>query len=213
MLKLCVTATNTNIGKTYTTKLLLKELASRGYRVCGFKPIETGVVETPLDGSELLQLSQTLNPQLSHLHVNDIVPLQFMLPASPFVANNAQDIDLHSIDTALLKLEPFCDIVVIEGAGGLMVPIDSTLMMIDLIKHFDTTVVLVSHCDLGCINDTLLSLNILQQQHVKHLLALNCKNTLENFNNISKPYFEAKLAPYYLINSELKALVDALLKN
>lgn len=213
MLKLCVTATNTDIGKTYTTKLLLKALAIRGYRVCAFKPIETGVVSTPLDGTALLTLSQELNPQLRHLNVDDIVPLQFTLPAAPFIANNACDIDLEIIDTALSKLEPFCDIVIIEGAGGLMVPIDSQLMMIDMIQHFNAKTVLVSHCNLGCINDTLLSLNVLQQYHVKHVLALNCQNATENFNIISKPYFEAKLTPYYLIESQLKTLVDALLKN
>ncbi len=213
MIKIFVTATNTDIGKTYASKLVLKELALRGYRVAAFKPIETGVITTPLDGQELFELSQSLNSELSHLHVNDIVPIQFSLPAAPFIANAAKDINLNSIDTALSKLEPLCDIVIIEGAGGLMVPIDSHLMMIDLIEHFNAKTLLVSHCNLGCINDTLLSLNLLKQRRIAHIFTLNCKNGTTAFETISKPYFDAKFTPYYILENDLKTIVDALLNN
>ncbi len=212
MIKIFVTATNTDIGKTYTSKLLLKEFASRGYRVSAFKPIETGVVSLPPDGQELFELSQSLNPELTHLHVNDIVPIQFSLAAAPFIANSAKDIDLLAIDAALKKLELLCDIVIIEGAGGLMVPIDSHLMMIDLIEHFNAKTLLVSHCNLGCINDTLLSLNLLKQRRIPHIFTLNCKHGTA-FETISKPYFDAKFTPYYILENDLTTIVDALLNN
>ncbi len=211
MIKIFVTATNTDIGKTYVTKLLLKELSSRGYRVAAFKPIETGVSENPLDGSELLKLSQSLNPELSNLHVDDIVPIQFSLPAAPYIANSAKDIDLKTIDTALKKFESLCDILIIEGAGGLLVPIDSKFMMIDLIKHFDAKTLLVSHCNLGCINDTLLSLNLLQQYNISHTFTLNCRDDNNSFETVSKPYFDDSFSELFILNTNLKALVDKLL--
>lgn len=213
MHKIFVTATNTDIGKTHTSKLLLRHYASCGYRVGALKPIETGVTSTPTDGSTLLALAQSLNPSLNHLHVDDIVPIQLHLPAAPFVANDAQNIDLNPIKQALEMLEPLCDIVIIEGAGGLMVPIDTTTMMIDLVKYSQAKTLLVSHCRLGCINDTLLNLRLLQEHNIPYVLAFNCKEAeLEQFEKISQPYFDTCCNPYYLLNSDLTPLSDCLLR-
>jgi len=212
MVKIFVTATNTDIGKTYVTKLLLKAFADKGFLVGALKPIETGVVSEPLDGSELLILSQSLNPQLINLHVDDITPIQFPLPAAPYIANGAKEIDLKLIDTALDTLEELCDVIIIEGAGGLLVPIDSNLMMIDLIKHFDAKTLLVSHCELGCINDTLLSHTLLLQHHIEHSVALNCKKDNHDFNIVSKPYFDREFPEFFILADDLDALVDNLLQ-
>ncbi|MEA2112074.1 MAG: dethiobiotin synthase [Campylobacterota bacterium] len=211
MIKIFVTATNTDIGKTYVTKLLLKELSRRGFRIAAFKPIETGVTNAPLDGTELLTLSQSLNQELENLHVDDIVPIQFSLPAAPYIANDAKDIDLNTIDNAVKKFEKLCDILIIEGAGGLLVPIDSKLMMVDLIKHFNAKTLLVSHCNLGCINDTLLSLNLLQQYNIPHTFTLNCRENNDSFKTVSKPYFDTKFSDLFIFNTDIKDLVDKLL--
>ncbi len=208
-----VTATNTDIGKTYATKLLLQQYASSGYRVGVLKPIETGVTTVPQDGSELLALVQELNPLLRHLHVNDIVPLRFHLPAAPFVANQGQNIDLTPIQTALQMLEPFCDIVIIEGAGGLLVPIDANTMILDLITYCRATALLISHCRLGCINDTLLNMRLLDTHALPYSVAFNCKeDESEHFKQVSQPYFDAHCRPYYLLNTDLKALAESLLE-
>ncbi len=74
--RIFVTATNTNIGKTYVTKLLLREFAARGLSVGVIKPIETGVLDGYAeDGEELLGTIKELNPKLWHLEVEDIVPI------------------------------------------------------------------------------------------------------------------------------------------
>ncbi len=208
-----VTATNTDIGKTYATKLLLQQYASFGYRVGVLKPIETGVTTLPQDGSELLALAQQLNPLLRHLHVNDIVPIQFSLPAAPFVANQGRNINLTPIHDALQQLKPLCDIVIIEGAGGLLVPIDDTTMILDLITYCNATALLVSHCRLGCINDTLVNMRLLDAHALTYSVALNCKEgELEHFKQVSQPYFDAHCQPYYLLNTDVKALAESLLK-
>ncbi len=188
--RIFVTATNTNTGKTYTTKLLLKEFASRGQRVGVIKPIETGVVDGYAeDGEELLELIKELNPKLWHLEAEDVVPFMYEMVAAPYVASNNTPFDLKTVLTKIEELEAFCDIVIIEGAGGLYVPIDDKYMMIDLIQKLDAVALLVTHCSLGCINDTLLSKRALEDKKIVYAVAFNCKNGDESFSKISEPYF------------------------
>jgi len=188
--RIFITATNTDIGKTYTTKLILKELASRGLRVGVIKPIETGVIDgfAP-DGKELLACVKELNPLFKDITVQDIVPIQYELPAAPFIASSNTPLDLAKIDTAMKKLEELCDVLIIEGAGGLYVPIDQHTMMIDLIQYFNVSTLLVTHCSLGCINDTLLSSKALLDKKIPHAIAFNDKSKTNSFEEISLPYF------------------------
>jgi len=189
--RIFVTATNTDIGKTYTTKLLLKEFASRGLMVGVIKPIETGVVNgyAP-DGEELLSTCRELNDEFLSLHVKDIIPITYELPAAPFVSSNNTLFDFKRLDKAVLELEKLCDILIIEGAGGLLVPIDEDTMMVDLIKYLDATALLVTHCSLGCINDTLLSKKLLEDEGISHLVAFNCRDSEDSFRVVSEPYFK-----------------------
>ena len=209
--RIFITATNTDIGKTHATKLLLKKYAQMGYRVGVFKPIETGVVTEPIDGQELLNLVQKLNPEYQTLHVDDIVPIQFTLPAAPYIANKADDIDKEILLNALLKLEKLCDIIIIEGAGGLYVPIDKETMIIDLITYFKAKALLITHCNLGCINDTLLSLKALENENISYEWALNCRDNDKNFDEISKPYFIDTFKKLYSINDDLSKLAEKLI--
>lgn len=187
--RIFVTATNTDIGKTFTTKLILKEFASRGLRVGVIKLIETGVEDKALDGTELLTCIKELNSEFKDIHVEDIVPITYKLPAAPFVASNNTKLDFNKIDMAIKKLEELCDVLVIEGAGGLYVPIDSEYMMIDMISYLNAKALLVTHCSLGCINDTLLSQKALEDRNIKHAIAFNCKEGDESFASVSEPYF------------------------
>ena len=189
--KIFITATNTNIGKTYTTKLLLQEYARDGFKVGVIKPIETGVINNEyLDANELFNLVKKLNSEFQKLTITDIVPISFKLPAAPAIASDFKHIDVKKIKNAILKLEKICDILLIEGAGGLYVPINQDYMMLDLIKelNIDKTL-LITHCSLGCINDTLLSKMALDNNNIKNIIAFNCKDEDKNFNQISKPYF------------------------
>ncbi|MDY0123553.1 dethiobiotin synthase [Sulfurimonas sp.] len=188
--RIFVTATNTNIGKTYTTKLLLREYASRGLKVGVIKPIETGVVNGYAeDAEELLEEVKELNTKLWHLEAEDIAPIIYEMAAAPFVASNNAPLDLKKILTKIEELEAFCDIIIIEGAGGLYVPIDEKYMMVDLISLLNAKALLVTHCSLGCINDTLLSKKALEERKIEHAVAFNCKEDDESFSKISEPYF------------------------
>ncbi len=194
------------------TKLLIGELTKLGHRVGVFKPIETGVSDLPIDGSALLEVIQLHNKEMGHLTVDDIVPIQYTLPAAPFVASAGETIDMKRIDKALQKIETLCDIVLIEGAGGLMVPVDNELMMIDLIGHFKAKALLVTHCRLGCINDTLLSINALRQANITHEWAFNCREDDTTFSEVSEPYFLDKDIKTYHISRDLNDLTKALIE-
>ncbi len=209
--RIFVTATNTDIGKTYTSKLLLREFASRGVRVGVIKPIETGVVDNNApDGWELLQTIKTLNKEFEGVSLEDIVPIRYELPAAPFVASKNTPLDLKKIDKAIEKLENFCDVLIIEGAGGLYVPIDEKYMIIDLIEHFNASALLVTHCALGCINDTLLSSNVLKDRNISHLVAFNCRNNSESFSVVSEPYFIKSGQKVLKVDENIDTICDVL---
>lgn len=209
--RIFITATNTNIGKTYTSQLLIKALSHLGLRVGVYKPIETGVTSIPSDGNLLYQSALIYNPSLASLSINDIVTLQYPLPAAPFVANGGKAIDFSLFEKALEKIEALCDIVIIEGAGGLMVPIDEESMMIDLPRFFNATTLLISHCRLGCINDTLLSIKALQDADLPFVWGLNCQSDDSSFEVTSLPYFQHRFDPFYRIDKDIDAIAQALL--
>ncbi len=209
--RIFITATNTDIGKTYVTTHLLEHYASLGFKVGVIKPIETGVENTPIDGSLLFSLVHRLNPDLKALDINDIVPIQFQLPAAPYCANGARAIDLTVIDAAIQKIEPFCDILIIEGAGGLYVPIDKETMMIDLIERFDAKALLVSHCRLGCINDTILSINALRERDLDFIWTLNCHAEDQSFHTVSEPYFKDNFPDFTIFSYDIGDIAKTLL--
>lgn len=209
--RIFVTATNTDVGKTYTTVKLLKEFASRGLRVGVIKPIETGVVDGVYpDGDLLLSTLKELNPTYENLHVEDIVPISYELPAAPYIASRGALFDFELVNAAIEKLEESCDILIIEGAGGLYVPVDGNFMMVDLISFFSATPLLVTHCSLGCINDTLLSLQVLKNKNLNSVLAFNCRQEDSSFSSVSEPFFINQKYDVYKVDKDIDTLCDVL---
>lgn len=209
--RIFITATNTDIGKTYATKLILKEFASRGLRVGVIKPVETGVIDgVYLDGSELLECVQGLNDEFNNIDVEDIVPISYELPAAPFVSSNAKEFDFKLVDKKVKKFEELCDVLIFEGAGGLLVPIDKNRMMVDLIKHYKASALLVTHCSLGCINDTLLSKRLLEDMDIKHTVAFNCREKDSNFKDVSEHYFKKTNFEVLKVSENIDKICDVL---
>jgi len=188
-MRLFVTATNTSIGKTYTTLRLIELAAQKGLKPGCYKPIETGCDPIPHDGSKLLAKCQEFNKSFRNFSVEEIVPYRFSLPAAPFVAKNSS-IDIGSILQKATELEKSCDILFIEGAGGLMVPIECNYFMIDLIKDLQAPALLVTPSRLGSINDTLLSRMALENRGIDYLWYINLYEDKEKFNSITAPYYE-----------------------
>ena len=205
--RIFITATNTDIGKTYASGLLLKELAAQGLKVGVFKPIETGVIDEPLDGKKLFDLALELNPSLNTLSLNDIVPYQFKLPAAPLVAKEDKLISLEYLSTKLHAIESLCDVVLIEGAGGLMVPVEEDLYMVDFISYFKTSVLLVVPSRLGSINDTLLSRHLLDSKNIKYTWAINYYEDKDTFHQVTAPFYKDN---YLTLQDDIKEIANKL---
>ncbi len=184
-----ITATNTDVGKTYACEIFLNKFAKQGKKVGYFKPIETGVETQPLDGLAMLNLTTKLNPNFKAT-IDDIVPFQFKLPASPFVASKGKNIDINIIKQKAQELLEFCDVLIIEGAGGLLVPINKDYFMIDLIKEFDCQTILIVPSNLGSINDTLLSQMALNNANIKYEWYINLYKDKNSFMEVTMPFYK-----------------------
>lgn len=184
-----ITATNTDVGKTFACEKFIRYYSKKGLKVGYFKPIETGVISSPLDGSKMLNLVKELNPSFD-FEMKDVVPYQFKLPAAPFVAKNDTKIDLDFLLAKKKELEAKCDILIIEGAGGLMVPIEKDFFIIDLIKFFKAEAKLITPSKLGCINDTLLSINALKSKEIEFEWYINLFLDKDSFEEVSLPFYK-----------------------
>jgi dethiobiotin synthetase len=184
-----VTATNTDVGKTYACEKLLRHYSNKGLKVGYFKPIETGVIDKPIDGFKMYNLVKELNKNFD-VSIEDVVPYQFKLPASPFVAKGKEKIDLELLQKKKEFLQSFCDILVIEGAGGLLVPIEKDFFMIDLIKFFKTKAVLITSSKLGSINDTLLSIEALKKRELAFEWYINLYQDIDSFEEVTLPFYK-----------------------
>jgi len=196
-----ITATNTDVGKTYTTLKLIEYLSQKGYKVGVFKPIETGVINTPIDGKKLFDKALEYNKNLKNVSLDDIVPIQFSLPAAPIVAG---DVEFDKIDKAYKKIKPLCDILLIEGAGGIKVPIKKDFYMYDFIKYFNAKSFLVVQSKLGCINDLELNLEFFSPD----VWAINLYN--KNFYKITYPYLKEKYKEVLIIQKDLDKITKKL---
>ena len=186
-----ITATNTDVGKSYACEVFLKQFAAHGKKVGYLKPIETEVIDIPIDGQKLLNITQNLNPDFQ-VSINDVVPFQFELAAAPFVAKRNMQINIDIIKEKVDYLLKFCDVLIVEGAGGLMVPIEKDYFMIDLIKELNPTqTYLITPSKLGSINDTLLSIAMLEKYNINFQWFINLYEDKESFEDITLPFYKA----------------------
>ena len=207
MRSLFITATNTNIGKTYTTLKLIDALSDQGYRVGIFKPIETGVITSAPDAEILLKKCQKRNHNFKNLTINDITSYTFSLPAAPFCADKEQVILINTILDQCQSLSKNCDILIIEGAGGLFVPITQEDMMIDLAQKLGSKILLVTPSRLGCINDTLLSIEALESRKMDFDWCVNLYEDKESFAEVTQPYYDATFPDWWTVEEGLQRFI------
>jgi dethiobiotin synthetase len=150
-----VTGTDTGVGKTLVATLLIRALRARGVDVGVQKPIETGVGgDGPCDALALRDAAG------SDDSLDDLCPQRFALPAAPTVAAAAENrsVDLGRIGEAYARIAARHDFVVVEGAGGLLVPAGAGSTMADLAQRLALPLVIVARAALGTINHTALTI-------------------------------------------------------
>lgn len=204
---LFITATGTNVGKTHTTLRLIEAYAKTGLKPGVFKPIETGVSDEPQDAKALLVACQKYNPDFQGLTPKEITAYTFALPAAPFCADTAQEIKLEKIFEKYEELSKRCDILLVEGAGGLMVPITKDYLMIDLAKALNAPVLLVTPSRLGCINDTLLSMEALKSRDLKFEWCVNLHEDKESFAKVTQPFYDAVFPEWWSVEVGLERFI------
>ncbi|MDQ1326179.1 MAG: ATP-dependent dethiobiotin synthetase BioD [Campylobacterota bacterium] len=211
MQTLFIGATGTNVGKTHTTLLLIEGFAKQGVQVGVFKPIETGAKEEPQDAALLLEACQKVNSKFKALTPKEITAYTLTLPAAPFCADTQRIIQIDKIIEKYHQLSSLCDLLLIEGAGGLMVPIMKDFMMIDLIKQFQAKVLLVTPSRLGCINDTLLSMEALQSRDIPFDWCVNLYQEKEYFDEVSKPFYDEVFPSWWSVQTNLNTFISSYL--
>lgn len=151
-----VTGTDTGVGKTLVTAALAHYLTQRGLKVGVMKPVETGVANPKRLGGDAELLRWSCN---SDERDEIISPYRFIPPVAPAQAVEAAKthIDIDLIGELVSELRLKHDIVLIEGAGGLMVPIEGGVLMADFAARLKLPILLVTHPRLGTINHTLLT--------------------------------------------------------
>ena len=164
-MKIFITGTDTNVGKTLISSWIALHT---GFSY--FKPIQTGT----RDGSDSLEVQKLCKANI-HPEV-----YAYKEPLSPHLAANLEN---DMIDIEKIVLPPSRNLI-IEGAGGVLVPINDTHLMIDLIKKLGAPVILVARTTLGTINHTLLSLEALRSQNIPVLgVIMNGEKKTQNSNS------------------------------
>ena len=144
---LFVTGIGTGIGKTIVSAVLVEKLKADYW-----KPVQSG----DLDKSDSLSIQNLVSNTVTKIHTESYRLTQ------PFSPHKSAAIDGITIDPDSINLPKTSNALIVEGAGGLMVPLNNKFLIIDLIKKLGIEVVLVSQNYLGSINHTLLSIYALK---------------------------------------------------
>ncbi|MBX2849750.1 MAG: dethiobiotin synthase [Acidiferrobacterales bacterium] len=166
MTTLFITGIDTEIGKSVACGALANTLLQKGYNLFTQKWVETGCENESLD----LKTHQDLANKNFNLGAKEAhAPYLFEYPASPHLSAElaGSKIEINYLIEQTRRLESGCDHLIIEGAGGLCVPLTNNTLTIDLIARLSIPVVLVTSARLGSINHTILSLKICQEKSIE----------------------------------------------
>jgi len=195
-----VSGIDTNIGKTYATGIIARIWNEKGIRTITQKLVQTGNKTI----SEDIEIHRKLMgiPFTEEDKSKITMPEIFSYPASPHLASKIDNraINFKKIKQATDVLSGKYDAVLIEGAGGLMVPLTPDYLIIDYIKEMSYPLIFVTSGRLGSINHTLLSLEAVRRRDIKlHALVYNSFPEVED-TTISKDteeYFKKYIQQYF----------------
>ncbi|WQS08064.1 dethiobiotin synthase [Helicobacter pylori] len=217
---LFISATNTNAGKTTCARLLAQYCNACSVRTILLKPIETGVNDTtnPFSDAHLfLQDNRLLDRSLT---LKDISFYRYTKASAPLIAQQEENqnapIDTNDLIQRLQNFTKTYDLVIVEGAGGLCVPITLEENMLDLALQLKAKMLVISHDNLGLINDCLLNDFLLKSHQLDYKIAINLRENNAAFHSVSLPYIELfnerSNNPIVIFQQSLKELMDFALK-
>ncbi len=155
-----ITGTDTGVGKTFAAGIVIRALSLLGLRTGAMKPVESGCVRkggelVPSDGRFLKEMAEMDDP------LGTITPCRFENPLAPFIAAEIEsaEVGIKEITAAFARLGSKYDALVVEGIGGLMVPLKQDYFVSDLAAEFRLPLIIVARPGLGTINHTLLTID------------------------------------------------------
>lgn len=161
MIRLGITGTDTSVGKTVVATALVAWLKANGIDVVAMKPIESGVGS---DDAGLLHRASGFAGEMA-----DVRPIRFDEPVSPLAAatTRGSSIDTDLLDEAFWRLARDRDAIVVEGAGGILVPITETVSYAQLFSRWNLEIIIVAADRLGVINHLLLTVMAARAQRLR----------------------------------------------
>ena len=176
---LIIVGTDTGVGKTVVTGAFTKSLQRQGIHVGVMKPIETGVREGEDVSSDTRRLQTLCRPQAP---LSLLAPYRFQHALSPLAASRLArcSIKIESIVSAFHELQDHYDYLLVEGIGGVMVPLTPAQDFRDLMTQLNLSCVIVSRATLGAVNHVLLTVQALTIRNIPiAAIVLNCPNRPE----------------------------------
>jgi dethiobiotin synthetase len=165
---LFITGTDTGVGKTYIACKVIAHYIALGYKVVGMKPIAAGceLVNGEWVNDDVLKLEAASNVKAPRELIN---PYSFKEAIAPHICAELAGvtIQIKVIKNAYKKLQKMADIVVIEGAGGFLVPIDEKNTLADLIFELNAPILVVTGIKVGCISHTLLTFEAINARNLE----------------------------------------------
>ncbi len=160
-----VTGTDTGAGKTWSTLVLMHYFKQQGLSVVGMKPVAAGCewIDEQLKNEDALLLQQHSSIELAYEEIN---PYAFEAPVSPHLAGVKNPVQFEVLLQAYNKLKNKADVVIVEGAGGWLVPLNNENDIADFAVALDVPVIVVVAIRLGCINHARLTVQSIQQSKV-----------------------------------------------
>lgn len=195
-----ISGIDTGIGKTYTTGYLAKLWNEQGKKTITQKLIQTGNIDISEDIEQHREIMGM--GWFPEDETKLTMPEIFTYPASPHLATqiDGREIDFDKIAKATQQLTEKYEVVLLEGAGGLMVPLTTELLTIDYLTEKKYPVILVSSGRLGSINHTLLSLEALKNRGLElYALAYNLNDESQDvlISKDTSEYLQAYLAKHF----------------
>lgn len=184
-----VIGTDTNVGKTYVASALVRHFAAKGYSTIGMKPIASGCMRNGngvLLNDDVSALAAASNVPASLDLIN---PYRFEPAIAPHIAAAQVEkiIDCEVIRLAYQQLKAVADVVIVEGAGGFLVPLNNQETLADLAVLLNIPVILVVGMRLGCINHALLTVEAIKSR------GLTLAGWVANRVDAEMPVFEENL--------------------
>jgi dethiobiotin synthetase len=170
MTALFVTSTGTDIGKTFVARGMIRELRARGRSVEALKPVITGFDPRMVHASDTGRLLQALGRELTPDHIDAVSPYRLRDPVSPDLAarRGGSRIDFAALSGLCRDaIARHRDALIVEGIGGIMVPLDERHTVLDWMVEIDLPLLVVVGSYVGTLSHTLTALDVLDHNDLK----------------------------------------------